>query len=119
MNEDILELVYLVMRQAVEDAEADLKAVMDEIRARNERLHRWRKLVADLEAHRDGAANEDLIRSAGKIIADQLSTPSEMSELMQLRLQMALDRRSKFEEALSNLLKKQSDTAAAIIRNLK
>jgi hypothetical protein len=38
---------------------------------------------------------------------------------MQLRLQMALDRRSKFAEALSNLLKKQSDTAAAIIGNLK
>jgi hypothetical protein len=119
VNEDILELVYLVMRQAVEDAEADLKAIMDEIRVRNERLHRWRKHVADLEANRDGAADEDLIRSASKIVADQLSTPSEMSELMQLRLQMALDRRSKFAEALSNLLKKQSDTAAAIIGNLK
>ena len=119
MNEDILELVYLVMRQAAEDAEADLKGVMDEIRARNERLRNWRKLAADLEAHHDGAANEGLIRSAGKVIAEQLSTPSDMSELMQLRLQMALDRRSKLEEVLSNLLKKQSDTAAAIIGNLK
>jgi hypothetical protein len=119
MNEDILELVYLIMRQAADDAEADLKAVMDEILARNERLRRWRKLVADLEGHRDGAANEDLIRSAGKVIAEQLSTPSETSELTQMRFQMALDRRSKLEEALSNLLKKQSDTAAAFIGNLK
>jgi hypothetical protein len=119
MNEDILELIYLVMRQAVEDAEAELKGAMDEICARNRRLRRWRKLASDLEAHRDGAANEELIRSAGKIIAEQVSTPSEMSELMQMRLQMALDRRSKFEEALSNILKAQSDTAAAIISNLK
>ena len=119
MNDDILELVYVVMRQAVEDAEVDFKAVMDEIRARNERLHRWRKLAADLEAHRDGAANEDLIRSTGKIIAEQFSIPPEMSELLQMRLQMALDWRSKFEEVLSNLLKKQSETAAAITGNLK
>ena len=36
-----------------------------------------------------------------------------------LRLQMAMDRLSKMMSTLSNLLKKLSDTAAAIIHNLK
>jgi hypothetical protein len=119
MNEDILELVYVVTLQAAEDSEAELKVIMDEIRRRNERLRRWRKLTADLKAHRDGAVDENLIRSAGAVITDQLSSLSEMTEQTSLRLQMAMDRRSKFIEALSNLLKKQSDTASGIISNLK
>jgi hypothetical protein len=118
MNDDILDLVYVVILQAVEDAEAELKTAMDEIRRRNERLRRWRKLIPDLQAHR-GGADETLIRSAGAVVADQLSSLSEMSEQTSLRLQMAMDRRSKLMEALSNLLKKQSDTASAIISNLK
>ena len=44
---------------------------------------------------------------------------SEASEIMSLRLQMYMDRRSKAIEALSNLMKKQSDTSSTIISNLK
>lgn len=44
---------------------------------------------------------------------------SEASEIMSLRLQMYMDRRSKALEALSNLMKKQSDTSSTIISNLK
>lgn len=41
------------------------------------------------------------------------------SELESLRLQMAMDRRAKAMETLSNLLKKTSETAASIVQNLK
>jgi hypothetical protein len=41
------------------------------------------------------------------------------SELDQMRLQMAMDRRSKLLEALSNTLKKSSDASDAIVANLK
>jgi len=44
---------------------------------------------------------------------------SETDEMTSLRLQMYMDRRSKALEALSNLMKKQSDTASTITSNLK
>lgn len=44
---------------------------------------------------------------------------SEMGEMDQLKLQMSMDRRAKFIEALSNIMKKQSDTASTITSNLK
>ena len=118
---DIMELVFLVLMQSVEDADADLKAIMEEVKQRNHRLCRWRKLIADLESHRSSAtASEvDLLRTANAAAAEQLANLSDLNETMQLRLQMAMDRRAKFFEALSNLLKKQSDTAAAIVGNLK
>jgi hypothetical protein len=49
----------------------------------------------------------------------RLDRPGDMDELTQLRLQMAMDRQSKFMSTLSNLLKKQSDTSAAIVQNMK
>lgn len=50
---------------------------------------------------------------------DEKDSLSEMGEMTSLRLQMAMDRRSKFMEALSNLMKKSSDTAETITSNLK
>ena len=44
---------------------------------------------------------------------------SELGESESLRLQMALDRLSKMMSTLSNILKKVSDTADAIVQNLK
>ncbi|HYL09605.1 MAG TPA: hypothetical protein VEU31_02620 [Candidatus Acidoferrales bacterium] len=44
---------------------------------------------------------------------------SEMSETESLRLQMAMDRRSKFMATLSNILKKITETSDSIVQNLK
>lgn len=44
---------------------------------------------------------------------------SDMSQQMQVELQMSMDRRSKALEILSNIEKKQSDTQSSIIQNLK
>jgi hypothetical protein len=49
----------------------------------------------------------------------RLDRLGDMGELEQLRLQMAMDRRSKFISTLSNLMKKLSDTSAAIVQNMK
>lgn len=43
----------------------------------------------------------------------------ELSETQSLRLQLALDRTSKFFETLSNIMKKISDTSDAITQNMK
>lgn len=48
-----------------------------------------------------------------------LDPPSEMSEMESPRLQMAMDRISKSMSIPSNLLKKRSDIATAIVQNLK
>jgi hypothetical protein len=45
--------------------------------------------------------------------------PDEMSEMTTLRLQMMMDRRSKFMSTLSNVMKKTSHTQNTLIQNLK
>ncbi len=44
---------------------------------------------------------------------------ADMSQVLQLKMQMAMDRRSKVMEALSNIMKKSSDTQSSVISNLK
>ena len=48
-----------------------------------------------------------------------LDSMNEMSEMTSLRLQMTMDRRSKFIETLSNIMKKLSETSDSIVQNLK
>jgi hypothetical protein len=52
-------------------------------------------------------------------LQSKLDSLSEMSEMTTLRLQMMLDRRSKFLEAVSNIMKKISALQAAVVQNLK
>ncbi len=52
-------------------------------------------------------------------LRSKLDSMSEMGEMESLRLQMIMDRRSKFISTLSNLLKKISDTQDGIVQNLK
>lgn len=48
-----------------------------------------------------------------------LNAMNDMSQQQQLELQMAMDRRSKLEQTLSNIMKKQQDTASNIVSNMK
>ncbi len=48
-----------------------------------------------------------------------LDSMNELSEMVSMRLQMAMDRRSKYLETLSNVLKKIADTQEAITQNMK
>ena len=48
-----------------------------------------------------------------------LDSMAEMGEAESVRLQMAMDRMSKMMSALSNLLKKISDTQDAVVQNMK
>ena len=49
----------------------------------------------------------------------KLDSMNEMSEMTSLRLQMMMDRRSKFISTLSNIMKKISQTQDTIVQNLK
>ena len=48
-----------------------------------------------------------------------LDSMNEMSEMTSMRLQMAMDRRSKLILVLSNIMKKVSDTQDAVVQNIK
>jgi len=49
----------------------------------------------------------------------KLDGMNEMSEMTSLRLQMMMDRRSKFISTLSNIMKKISTTQDTLVQNLK
>ncbi len=58
----------------------------------------------------------------GEVVRDmntQSASLSQMSEMDSLRLQMMMDRRSKFITTLSNIMKKISATQDAVVQNLK
>ena len=52
-------------------------------------------------------------------LKSKLDGLSEMSEMTSLRLQMMMDRRSKFLSTLSNIMKKISTTQDTLVQNLK
>jgi len=49
----------------------------------------------------------------------QSTNQSESSQATSMNLQMAMDRRSKFVEALSNVMKRIDDTQESIVQNMK
>ena len=72
------------------------------------------------DLHPDGPiTTEDQLRAIRDGLKDRLDSMSEMSEMTSLRLQMAMDRRSKFVETLSNIMKKIDSTQETIVQNLK
>jgi len=52
-------------------------------------------------------------------IKGKLDGLNEMSEMTSLRLQMTMDRRAKFIETLSNIMKKTSTTQETLVQNIK
>jgi predicted component of type VI protein secretion system len=67
--------------------------------------------------HAIGSAQD--VSGATESLKNRLDSLSEMSDLDSMRLQQFMDNKSKFEEELSNILKKQDDTASQILKNLK
>jgi hypothetical protein len=132
---DIEALAFLVMMEASQSSEQDLNQIMQGVKA----------IDNAKAAARQKAASTSQVSPAAKIpptaikhlaiqspphprpdldaaIAhskDSLDSLNELGETESLRLQMAMDRRSKFMTALSNLMKKMSDTDSAITQNLK
>jgi len=62
---------------------------------------------------------EEELRAIQDDLQGRLDSMNEMSEMTSMRLQRAMDRRSKFVEALSNMMKKIDSTQETIVQNLK
>ncbi len=66
----------------------------------------------------DKVTAED-VANAQAALQNDLDSDNDISQMMQMQLQMLMDRRTKALEAASNIEKSMSDTAAAILSNLK
>jgi hypothetical protein len=70
----------------------------------------------DVLDHAIGTAQD--LSGATDGLKSRIDSLSEMSDLDSMRLQQHMDNKSKFEEELSNIEKKQDDTASQILKNL-
>lgn len=59
------------------------------------------------------------IKQVQDSLKSKMDSMNEMSEMTSMRLQQTMDRRSKFITALSNVMKKISETQDSIIQNMK
>lgn len=159
-DSDIQAIAFIVMMEATNDMDADLKAIMAELKSMTAAKQKLRDLIDEV--------NKDVANNAGKPDApcltplcrslasqfDQLAvmtanlpkpvrlqappkvthgnlraiqndlkgkldSMNEVSEMTSLRLQMLMDRRSKFITTLSNIMKSISTTEDAVVGNLK
>jgi hypothetical protein len=89
----------------------ELESILNKI---VERGYSWVEEAVRFEASLGGGSSY-----SGGIDPSDLDNLSEMGEMESMRLQMAMDRRSKFTEALSNIEKKMSQTSSDITKNIK
>lgn len=125
-NVDVAALVFIVLMEATKDAQDDLKSIMDGVKAINAAkacVRQTQSRAAALRCIKGLKASADLPLAAldnmREALKDKLDSLNEMGETESLRLQMAMDRLSKFHATLSNLMKKIADTDSAIVSNLK
>lgn len=114
--------VCLLLKQATEEAEEDLRTLLAKAQAAVRARQAMRAAIRDLHSEMNRAANRSIRKELGDALKDiqgSLSDATELSELTTLRLQMMMDRRSKFISTLSNILKKLSSTQDTLVQNLK
>jgi hypothetical protein len=122
--DDVETVAFLVLVRAARSAQEDVRAVMAQVKAITEAKKRLREKPHPLLP--DELDDEAIFHVVATLFAKQLQAEiaellekGELSELEQLRLQMAMDRLAKLMGTLSNILKKMADTASQITQNLK
>jgi hypothetical protein len=144
-DSDINAIAFLVMMEAAKSARDDLKAIMANVKNINEakaslqqNAQPAKRTTEDENASRAKAASASRqIANANRAtvgpepmpkaqFAKQLQSArsnldslGEMGEMESLRLQSSMDKLSKVNSTISNLMKKLSDTAQSITQNLK
>jgi|GEM_PF-3515745 len=126
---DITALAIIVMMEAARTTREDLKAIMTETKAANDKKAVMRDAMrARMQAMQDAKeamqgdhaqGDKGTLQDDKGTLQDDKDALSEMGEQDQLQLQMAMDRYSKAMSTLSNLMKKESDISSAILGNMK
>jgi hypothetical protein len=158
-DSDIEGVAFIVMMQATNDMDKDLKAIMDEVKSMTAAQAKLRDLINQVNKDVANNAKQDApcltpvcrslpsqlsqlaamtanlqkpvrmqvpphvtfasLQSLENQLKQQLDSMNELSEMTSLRLQMMMDRRSKFISTLSNIMKKISTTQDTLVQNLK
>lgn len=105
------------IEQDLSGANALLAGLDRSIKAGSGGTAAYRRQIAALELRLHRARTSPAALAPG--VGDALGTLDELGQLEALRLQMAMDRLSKLEATLSNILKKIEDTAQSITQNIK
>ncbi|MDP8983207.1 MAG: hypothetical protein M3O35_21745 [Acidobacteriota bacterium] len=113
--------------QALQDLARDSDRYIAEVKAATAAKQTLRQLIvmAAEEVSRTAAEPKKRpvpLRQLETLVEDlksSLDSMNEMSEETSMRLQMAVDRRSKFVAALSNIMKAIGDTQNTLVSNLK
>ena len=128
---DVEDAVVTLMFQVSKSADDDLRAILQDMETTRKAREELREKLNKSKQSRPPANDlETIFQLMATVYAKQLTAEeaelfndldslSEMSDIVSLRLQMMLDRRSKFISTLSNLIKKAADTANQITQNLK
>lgn len=132
---DIEAIAFLVLMQAAKSAQEDLKGIMGEVKKMNEDKVSQRQQANNIKqssaqmktqarAEYKKADSLKPLRSAAITmkateLKDKKDNMSDFTTKQQLRMQMIMDHRNKVYEAISNMMKKISETEQSIIGNLK
>jgi vacuolar-type H+-ATPase subunit I/STV1 len=145
---DVSEAAFIIMMSATKDMDDDVRLIMAEIKAmtaakadlreRIKDLNEW--IVDEMTRHessrnirnetidsepqhgvqcRPGGQVAEILKSIADGLQDNLDSMNELSEMTSLRLQNLMDRRSRYIETLSNIMKKVASTQDALAQNLK
>jgi hypothetical protein len=158
-DSDIEAVAFIVMMEATNDMDKDLKAIMDDLKSMTAAKAKLRDLINQVNKDVANNAEQDApcltplcrslpsqlsqlaamtatlqkpvrlqvpphvtfanLQSLESQLKQQLDSMNELSEMTSLRLQMMMDRRSKFISTLSNIMKKISATQDTLVQNLK
>lgn len=144
---DIEAMCFLVLMQAAKSAQEDLKAIMNKVQSINNQKKQIRDALATTQkrdivisrvqldsftfllikkpvstntpASKTKPVSKMELDNLASTLKNDLDSMSEMGEMESLRLQMIMERLSKMNSTLSNLLKKISNTTEQITQNLK
>lgn len=122
---DIDQLIFVVLMQLQNAADEDLlaslaemKALADAKQAARNSVSNYKGLIARCTRINVCSGKGTLDRGLANAQAD-LDNLSELGDLQQLRLQLAMQRRESALSVLTQVMKAMSDTAAEIIGNMK
>jgi hypothetical protein len=121
---DVEELAFVVLMQATEDQDQDLQEIMTQVQAQTKAKQALRQQLQTVNtdnanlATNSGQPSSEAARGR-RIEGAGPGKTSDMSEQLELKLQMAQQRYSQLMQMLSNVMRSLSDTRSAIIANLK
>ena len=121
---DVEELAFVVLMQATEDQDQDLQEIMTQVQAQTKAKQALRQQLQTVNtdnanlATNSGQPSSEAARGR-RIEGAGPGKTSDMSEQLELKLQMAQQRYSQLMQMLSNVMRSLSDTGSAIIANLK